>query len=109
VEKKRAHYSLRKIKDLIKSGNAFVTKKAQYNALESFGFDLERIYQTVLELNNNDFYKSMTSHQNTKLWHDVYKKKMNPNYFYIELQIFEMNALIISFKEVESSARENVE
>jgi len=101
VEKQRAHYSLRKIKDLIKSGNAYVTKKAQLNALESFGFDLENIYQTILELNNDDFYKSMTAHQNNKLWHDVYKKRLRQNYFYIKLQILELDALVISFKEVD--------
>ncbi|WCL50685.1 type II toxin-antitoxin system MqsR family toxin [Leptospira sp. GIMC2001] len=99
MEKKRAHYSLKVIKDLIRSGSVFITKKAQLTALESFGFDYEGIVSNVLELSHENFYKSMTSHQNVKLWHDVYKMRIQEKHIYIKLQILEEDALIISFKE----------
>ena len=41
----------------------------------------------------------MTSHANYKIWHDVYKKKMENGKAYIKIQIVADETVIISFKK----------
>ncbi len=60
------------------------------------------IINEVLKLQNSDFDKSMTSHNNHLLWHDVYKKESDNYKLYIKIQILNSNTLIISFKGDES-------
>jgi motility quorum-sensing regulator / GCU-specific mRNA interferase toxin len=101
VEKKKPHYSLKEIKKLINEGMVFITRNAQKTAGELYGFDFDQIIDVVIKIEISDFYKSMTSHNDNKLWHDVYKKRTESEFYYIKLQIFEGDALVISFKEVE--------
>lgn len=101
MEKKKPHYSLREIKNLINDGKVFITRNAQRTAGEIYGFDFDQILEIVSKLDISDFYKSMTSHNDNKLWHDVYKKRSNTEFYYIKVQILDGSALVISFKEVE--------
>jgi motility quorum-sensing regulator / GCU-specific mRNA interferase toxin len=101
VEKKKPHYSLREIKNLIKEGKVVITRNSQKTAGSIYGFDFDQIIEVVINLDSSDFYKSMTSHNDNKLWHDVYKKRTSSDYFYIKLQILQDDALVISFKGVE--------
>ena len=102
MEKRICHYPLKKIKDLILEGKYSVTRIAQKTAIEHFGYAEEDIINEVLNLQNADFFKSMTSHNNHLLWHDVYKKTNNNFKMYIKIQISNSNTLIISFKGDES-------
>ncbi len=102
MEKKVCHYSLKNIKNLIIEGKYFITKKAQKTAIEHFGYGEEDILNEILNLENSDFYKSMTSYNNHLLWHDVYKKISNNLNIYIKIQILNNSSLIISFKGDES-------
>ncbi|TGL84791.1 type II toxin-antitoxin system MqsR family toxin [Leptospira mtsangambouensis] len=98
MEKRVCHYPLKKIKELIMEGKFSITKNAQKTAIEQFGFGETEIINEVLNLHNSDFFKSMTSHNNHLLWHDVYKKESNYHKLYIKIQISNSNTLVISFK-----------
>lgn len=93
------HYSLELIKQLIESGDRFVTKQATLDA-SYIGFTKEDIYQVILDLKASDFYKTMEAENNPLLWHDVYHYKHDEAdvTLYIKLQI-KKNAVVISFKE----------
>jgi len=79
-------------------GKFAITKNAQKTAIENFGYGETEIINEVLNLLNSDFFKSMTSHNNHLLWHDVYKKERNNYKLYIKIQISNSNTLVISFK-----------
>ncbi len=98
MEKKKCHYPLSSIKKLILEGKCYVTKNAQRTALHHFEYSEEDIFNEIINLKLDDFYKSMTSHNDHYLWHDVYKKKINSFHFYIKIQILDGNTLVISFK-----------
>ena len=49
-------------------------------------------------MENRNLYKSMTSHADHTVWHDVYHADTQRGVVYLKLTIVE-NLLIISFKE----------
>ena len=97
MEKRVAHYSLETIKELIAKKNYIVTLSARqsYTAL---GLNDDEVLEVIKTLTPKHLYKSMTSHNNHKMWHDVYHSKHEMIELYIKLQVND-NAIIISFKE----------
>ena len=53
---------------------------------------------SISNLENRNLYKSMTSHADHTVWHDVYHADTQRGVVYLKLTIVE-NLLIISFKE----------
>lgn len=97
MEKKKAHYSLQSIKDLISEGQYFITKTARVDYI-NLGLDDDEVIEIIMRLVNQDLYKSMTSYANNKIWQDVYHKTIENLELYIKLQITS-EAIVISFKE----------
>ncbi|MCE9499204.1 MAG: type II toxin-antitoxin system MqsR family toxin [Leptospira sp.] len=62
MEKKVCHYTLNRIKKLIRENRYSITKSALKTAVQDFSFLEEDILNEILVLENDDFYKSMTSH-----------------------------------------------
>ncbi len=63
------------------------------------GFDEEGIVATVLALTPADFYKSMTTHADHRIWQDVYRPTTPFGDVYLKLTIID-DLLIVSFKEL---------
>ena len=100
MEKRKAHYSLEKIKCLIEQNKFIIKGIASQNALQDFGFLHKEILGVIKTLDISDFYKSMTKHDNNKIWQDVYHKKISVKpVAYIKLQILEEKTVIIQFKK----------
>ena len=82
-----------------KSSNFFVTATATKTAFD-LGFDAEGIKKVVSTMNENHFYKSMTSYANHKIWQDVYHVPYGDFVLYIK---FTQNVIskftLLSFKE----------
>jgi len=97
VEEKVAHYSLESMRRLISNKQYVVTLSARqsYTAL---GLNDDEMLAVIEKLTPRHLYKSMTSHANHKLWHDVYHSKFEEVELYIKLQVND-NVIIISFKE----------
>ena len=54
----------------------------------------------VLALTSTDFYKSMTTHADHRVWQDVYRTKTaNGDEVYLKLTVID-DLLIVSFKEL---------
>jgi len=64
----------------------------------AIGFDSEEMLGIVSGLKAKDLYKSMTSHANHKVWHDVYHAHTDRAVVYLKLTVIE-ELLIVSFKE----------
>jgi len=100
MEKLKAHYNLDKLIYLIEQNKYIITGIASQNALQDFGFSQGDILKIIKKLENADFYKSMTKHDNHKIWQDVYHKKISTKETaYIKLQIIDEKSVVIQFKE----------
>lgn len=99
MDKFKAHYSLFRVKALIKEGRYRITATAIKSAFEDFSLLSEELAEWVLRLGASDLYKSMTSHFDATLWQDVYHKRIIAKIAYIKLQILDDETVIISFKE----------
>lgn len=64
----------------------------------AMGFDSEEMVEVVSGLKAKDLYKSMTSHADHEVWHDVYHADTDRGVVYLKLTVFE-ELLIISFEE----------
>jgi motility quorum-sensing regulator / GCU-specific mRNA interferase toxin len=53
----------------------------------------------VAALNNADFFKSMTTHADHRVWQDVYRPTTPAGKVYLKLTVID-DVLIVSFKEL---------
>ncbi len=97
MEKRKAHYPLASVKRLIGEGRVSFTMTAVAGGA-AMGFAAEEMLNVVLSLMSRDLYKSMTSHADHKVWHDVYHANTRRGGVYLKLTIVE-DLLIVSFKE----------
>ena len=63
------------------------------------GFNEDGIVATVLALTPADFYKSMTTHADHRIWQDVYRAETANGEVYLKLTVID-DVLIVSFKEL---------
>jgi motility quorum-sensing regulator/GCU-specific mRNA interferase toxin len=61
------------------------------------GFDFDVILAVVLGLTAKDFYKSMTTYADHKIWQDVNRPTTSRGDGYLKLTVIE-DVLIVSFK-----------
>jgi len=104
-EKRKPHYDLEELKELIRQERWIVTKVAEKGAFK-LGLSRYEIKEIMLNLRREDFYKSMTTYKDHRLWQDVYKPKVTIQEKYIELYIklqksFDEQCVVISFKQSE--------
>jgi motility quorum-sensing regulator/GCU-specific mRNA interferase toxin len=58
-----------------------------------------KVRATVSALTPRDFYKSMTTHADHRIWQDVYRPKTPAGDVYLKLTVID-DVLIVSFKEL---------
>lgn len=97
MEKRKAHYSLATVKRLIADGRVGFTMTAVAGGA-AMGFASDEMLDVVSSLTAKNLYKSMTSHADHKVWHDVYHADTKRGMVYLKLTVAE-DVLIVSFKE----------
>jgi motility quorum-sensing regulator/GCU-specific mRNA interferase toxin len=65
----------------------------------AFGFGFAEIIAVVARLTPKDFYKSMTTHADHRVWQEVYRPKTLAGDVYLKLTVLD-DLLIVSFKEL---------
>jgi len=100
MEKSVPHCKLSVVKALIEVGQVRATASA-FNGARELGInDLDGMCAVVLSLNSADFYKSMTTHADHRIWQDVYRAKTaRGDEVYLKLTVID-DVLIVSFKEL---------
>ncbi len=98
MEKQTPHYKLPAVKAMIEAGNIRTTKVAREDAT-ALGFDFDRMIAVVMALTPTDFYKSMTTHADHRVWQDVYRPITPAGEVYLKLTVID-DVLIVSFKEL---------
>lgn len=100
MEKSVAHCKLPTVKALVEAGQVKATASA-FNGARELGInDLDGMCAIVLALTSADFYKSMTTHADHRVWQDAYRTKTaNGDGVYLKLTVMD-DVLIVSFKEL---------
>jgi motility quorum-sensing regulator/GCU-specific mRNA interferase toxin len=98
MEKNTPHCPLAVVKTLIHAGALRTTRTAREGAV-ALGFDLDGVIGVVLALTKADFCKSMTTHDDHRVWQDVYRPQTSAGEVYLKLTVIE-DVLIVSFKEL---------
>ena len=74
MEKRTPHYKLSVIKAMIKAQKVRATLSALTGGA-ALGFDVEGIIGVIMALTQKNFYKSMTTYTDHRIWQDVYRPK----------------------------------
>lgn len=100
MEKGIPHCKLSVAKTLIEAGRVNATASAFSGARELGIHDLTGMCAVIMLLTPTDFYKSMTTHADHRIWQDVYHTKTaNSADVYLKLTVID-DVLIVSFKEL---------
>jgi motility quorum-sensing regulator/GCU-specific mRNA interferase toxin len=88
------------VKALVEAGRVKATASA-FNGARDLGInDLVGMCTVVMSLTSADFYKSMTTHADHRIWQDVYHAKTACGAdVYLKLTVID-DVLIVSFKEL---------
>ena len=98
MEKRTPHCQLTVVKRLIEEGKV----RSTYSALTggaAMGFDFGGLVAVVLALTPKDFYKSMTTYADHRIWQDVYRPTTIAGDVYLKLTVID-DVLIVSFKDL---------
>ena len=98
MEKRTPHCKLVLVKNLLAAGKVRTTLSALAGGA-ALGFSFEEIVSVVAALTPRDFYKSMTTQADHRIWQDVYRPKTLAGDVYIKLTVID-DVLIVSFKEL---------
>ena len=66
---------------------------------KALGLNFEGMVSVVKALTPQDFYKSMTTHADHRIWQDVYRPVTVVGEVYLKLTVID-DVLIVSFKEL---------
>ena len=98
MEKGTPHCKLSIVKTLLAAGKVRSTFSALTGGA-ALGFDFAGIIDVVASLTPSDFYKSMTTHADYRVWQDVYRPNTSAGEVYLKLTVMD-DVLIVSFKEL---------
>jgi motility quorum-sensing regulator/GCU-specific mRNA interferase toxin len=98
MEKRTPHCSLAVVKAMVAAGKVRTTVSALADGA-ALGFGYEAIIGVVAALTTRDFYKSMTTNADHRIWQDVYRPKTRAGVVYLKLTVLD-DVLIASFKEL---------
>lgn len=86
MEKQTPHCKLSIVKTMIESGNVRTTKAAREGGT-TLGFDFDSMIAVIMALTPADFYKSMTTHADHRIWQDVYRPTTPVGEIYLKLTV----------------------
>lgn len=98
MEKGTPHCKLSVVKTLIEAGMVRSTISALAGGA-ALGFDFDGIVGVIMALTPADFYKSMTTHADHRIWQDVYRPSTPAGEVCLKLTVID-DVLIVSFKEL---------
>ena len=100
MEKGTPHSKLPVVKAMIEAGQVRATASAFGGARGPGINDLAGMCAVVMALTPADFYKSMTTHADHRIWQDVYRTRTADGVeVYLKLTVID-DLLIVSFKEL---------
>jgi motility quorum-sensing regulator/GCU-specific mRNA interferase toxin len=101
MEKNKPHYSLNALKAVVAAGGFKSFTAAAQNGADAMEISQADAVGVVLALGHGQFYKSMTTHADHRVWQDVYHTHCpNGRWAYIKLTLRDDGVVVIQFKEL---------
>lgn len=102
MEKRRPHYDLIAVKAAFNNPDTLNRTYSSRQGADDLGIDDATVVQVIQGLSLSDFYKSMTSRQDHRIWQDVYKPVVVNKEVYLKVTLDGLRQfLLISFKEAD--------
>lgn len=99
MEKRRPHYSLTLVQHLAADKALTRFTRVALEGAADLGFDTKTMRAVVMRLSREDFFKSMTTHDDPTIWQDVYRPTVDGVNLYVKLTVYSAeNLLVVSFK-----------
>ncbi|MTV39228.1 type II toxin-antitoxin system MqsR family toxin [Duganella radicis] len=97
MEKHTPSYKLSIVKQYVALGRVHATSSALSDA-GLLGMNFGDMMHVIMSLAPSDFYKSMTTYANHRIWQDVYKPNTPFGNIYLKLTVLN-DVVIVSFKK----------
>lgn len=101
MEKRKPHYNLKQILAQMDSVKAMNLTLSAVDGIRMAGMLKTDALEVVQGLTNTNFYKSITTYANNKIWQDVYYTEWQGKQLYVKFQQAG-KYFIVSFKEQEN-------
>lgn len=98
MEKRTPHCPLERVQVLLREGKVRSTRAAIQGA-HKLGLRPRQIVDVIQGLSSSDFYKSMTTYHDHRVWQDVYQVPLQFGWIYVKLTVVD-DVLVVSFKEL---------
>ena len=100
MEKKKPHYNLQEAQAIVVREGLLAFTQTAIMGAAALGLSAEAACQVVRQLSRSQFYKSMTTHADSRVWQDVYHAPCpNGKVAYVKLTLTEGGKVVIQFKE----------
>lgn len=100
MEKKKPHYALAGILEIVRKRGTDVFTATALNGAAELGLSGDEAVAVVLGLKQTGFFKSMSTHTDHRIWQDVYYATLDTGQVaYIKLTLRETGTVVIQFKE----------
>lgn len=101
MEKRKPAFDLRTVKKLVNNPATRIVTRQAFKDTVSQGWNEGDIVRCIGQLSSQDFYKSMTTYANSRIWQDVYYPTYEEVGLYVKVQIggADENVVSISFKK----------
>jgi motility quorum-sensing regulator/GCU-specific mRNA interferase toxin len=101
VEKSTPHYRLNSLKAVVATRSLKAFTLAAQRGAGALEVSQAEAVGVVLALRSRNFYKSMTTHADHRVWQDVYHARcQNGRMAYIKLTLRDDGVVVIQFKEL---------
>jgi motility quorum-sensing regulator / GCU-specific mRNA interferase toxin len=99
VEKRTPHYALDSIKATFTTSASLRMTRTAQNTAFALGILLADVVKIIQAMSREQFYKSMTSLADHRIWQDVYQVPFESLILYVKFTTDAQGYLVISFKE----------
>jgi len=100
MEKKKPHYPLLALQRIVEEQRVNAFTATALCGAAALGLSSAQAVIVVLNLKQKDFYKSMTTNADHKIWQDVYHASLKSGLVaYIKVTLRENGSIVIQFKE----------
>ncbi len=99
MEKRVRTYDLEAIQLVFSNIKKLRVSASALRDARAIGFTRQDMVDAIQSIKRSDFFKSMTTYANHRIWQDVYYSKFKEYELYIKFQIDNEGHFVISFKE----------
>lgn len=100
MEKRTPHYDLSSIKSAVRLRGADSFTASALIGAQAMGLEIVQAIDVICMMNRTNFYKSMTTHESSQIWQDVYHPVTPCGIAYVKVTLRQSGAIVIQFKEI---------